>query len=56
MRCNLHFGGQGAIFYKRMLKEEGKDFMEQLEKDRNVTVKAIDHYTDLLAYYKTVKI
>jgi hypothetical protein len=46
----------GAEAYKRMLKEEGRDFMDKLEQDRNITVKAIDHYTDLLAYYKTVKL
>jgi hypothetical protein len=44
----------GAEAYKRMLKEEGKEYMAQLEKDRQVTVKAYDHYTQLLAYYKTV--
>jgi hypothetical protein len=53
-RCNLFLGGQGAIFYKRMLKEEGKEYMARLELDRQVTVKASDYYTKLLAEYKTI--
>lgn len=48
MRCNIHFGGQGAIYYKRMLEEIGEESMKQLEQDRNVTVNARDHYTKLL--------
>jgi len=56
MRCNCHLGGQGAIFYKRMLKEEGKDFMDKLEQDRNVTVKASDYYPKLLAEYKEIRL
>lgn len=51
MRCNIHLGGQGAIFYKRMLKEEGKKYMDKLEKDRNITVKSTDWYISLLEEY-----
>jgi hypothetical protein len=47
MRCNCHLGGQGAIFYARLLEEKGKEFMAQLEKDRQITVKAYDHYLKL---------
>ena len=54
--CNIWHGGMGAEAYKRMLKEEGKEYMAQLEQDRNITVKAIDHYRQLLAYYKTVRL
>lgn len=54
MRCNLHLGGQGAIFYKKMLDEKGKKYMEQLEKDRQVTVKAMDHYITILEEYKNL--
>lgn len=52
--CNINCGGQGAIFYKKMLDEKGKKFMEQLEKDKQVTVKAIDHYIEILAKYKAM--
>lgn len=56
MRCNCHLGGMGAEAYKRMLKEEGKVYMDKLEQDRNVTVKSTDHYTKLLNEYRTITI
>ena len=51
-RCNINGGGMGADYYARMLKEEGKEFMEELERDRKNTVKAYDFYVDLLIKYK----
>ena len=50
--CNQFKGGMGAEFYKRMLAEHGPEYMEQLERDRQVTVKALDHYLELLQKYK----
>lgn len=52
--CNINCGGQGAIFYKKMLDEKGKKYMEQLERDKQVTVKAIDHYITILEEYKSL--
>ena len=54
MRCNVHMGGMGAEAYKRMLREEGKTFVDNLEKDRQKSVKAMDWYIELLAYYKSI--
>lgn len=51
--CNINLGGAGADFYKRMLKEIGKKKMEQLEKDRQKTVKAYDFYFELLQKLKS---
>lgn len=51
-RCNLFMGGMGAEAYKRMLDEEGPEFMAKLERDRNKTVKAYDHYVQILEEYK----
>ena len=51
-RCNINGGGMGADYYARMLKEKGKAFMDKLEKDRQVTVKAYDFYVELLEKYK----
>ena len=39
-RCNIHLGGQGAVFYARMLKEIGQKEMEKLEKEKQILVKA----------------
>ncbi len=54
MRCNIHGGGMGGVAYQKMLKEKGKKFMEQLEKDRQITVKAMDHYITILEQYKSL--
>lgn len=54
MRCNQFLGGMGAEFYKKMLREEGQAYMDKLEQDRQVTVKAYNHYTTLLDYYRSV--
>ena len=52
-RCNINFSGMGGVAYPKMEQENGKEFMIQLEKDRQVTVKAIDHYIQLLEEYKS---
>lgn len=44
----------GAEAYKRMLKEEGQVYMNKLEKDRQVSVKAYDFYVQLLEEYKGI--
>lgn len=54
MRCNIHGGGMGGEAYKKMLREEGQAYMDELEKKRNETVKAYDHYVELLEYYKGI--
>lgn len=54
MRCNIWGGGMGADFYKRKLKELGKTAMEELERDRNISIKAYDFYVDLLELYKEI--
>ena len=40
MRCNIHMGGMGADYYKRMLAEIGEEKMAQLEKERQILTKA----------------
>ena len=49
--CNINLGGNGAVFYVKMLAEIGPEKMAQLEKDRQVTVRAYDHYSQLLIEY-----
>ncbi|HAS92270.1 MAG TPA: hypothetical protein DCS12_08575 [Clostridiales bacterium] len=53
-RCNINGGGMGADFYKRKLKELGKNRMTELEQMRNKTVKAMDYYIELLEKYKNL--
>lgn len=40
MRCNVHGGGQGAIFYKNLVEQEGQEYVDQLFRDKQVIVKA----------------
>ena len=47
-------GGQGAEAYKKMLRLEGEHYMAELEKDRQKTVKALDHYLSLTEEYKSL--
>lgn len=53
MRCNVHMGGMGADFYKNMVKEIGQEAMDELEKERNITIKADEQwYLDKIEEYK----
>ena len=52
-RCNIHLGGNGAVFYSRILKEIGPKAMAKLEADRRVSVKAYDHYLKLIEDYQS---
>ena len=52
--CNINLGGRGADFYVRMLKEVGPEEMVKLEADRQVTVKAYDHYLKILSDYQMI--
>lgn len=33
-RCNIKLGGMGAVFYRRMLNENGKKYMDGLEQEK----------------------
>ena len=37
--CNINLGGNGAVFYKRLEEEYGYDFVENIFKDRERSVK-----------------
>lgn len=50
--CNINKGGMGAVFYRKMLAEKGQVFMDNLDQDRNISVKAMDHYLEQIEEYK----
>jgi len=50
--CNINCGGQGAVFYRELLKDEGKKFIDKLFILKTQTVKATDLYLKLLEEYK----
>lgn len=53
--CNIRHGGRGADFIENMRKIEGNEYVDQILKDRQITVKAIDHYLKILEEYKAVE-
>jgi len=50
--CNINKGGMGADFYRKMVSENGQKYMDNLEKERQITVNAYDHYAKILPEYK----
>lgn len=50
--CNINLGGNGAEFYKRMVEIEGQEYVDKIDRDKLVTVKAIDHYQYILKVYE----
>lgn len=55
MRCNIHFGGMGALFIENMRRIEGDDFVNQILKDLEIEVEQYDHYLELLEKYVIIK-
>jgi len=53
-RCNINFSGMGGVAYPKMELENGKEFMQQLEKDRQITVQATNFYLTLKERYASM--
>ena len=53
-RCNLWGGGEGALFYKNMVKKHGQEYVDQIFKDKNKIVKARDFYVERLLEYRKI--
>lgn len=50
--CNINLGGNGAIFIEKMRALEGNEYVDKILADRQITIKAYDHYEKLLNLYK----
>lgn len=53
--CNLWRNGEGAEFLRRMIIREGQEYVDQIFRDKALTVKAIDHYRMLIEKYKIME-
>lgn len=53
--CNIRHGGRGADFIENMRRIEGNEYVDSILNDRKKTVKAYDHYQELLAKYKEIQ-
>ena len=51
---NINLGGNGSEFYRRLVKENGEEFVEKLFALKGQTTKAIDYYKMLLEKYKKI--
>lgn len=54
MRCNCNLSGNGAIFYRNLVRDEGQEYVDQLFQDKQKFTKAIDHYLILLDKYRSM--
>lgn len=41
-QCNISLGGNGAEFYRQLVIDEGQDYVDQLFRDKHITIKADD--------------
>src|SRR3990167_2205596 len=48
---NINLGGNGSEFYRRMVLENGQEFVDNLFKLKYATAKAKEHYENLLKEY-----
>lgn len=55
--CNINQGGAGAEFYRRLVLENGQDYVDQLFKDKNVSIKADNWwFISKIEEYKTYEV
>lgn len=52
--CNIWRGGMGAEFLRNMIIREGQEYVDQIFRDKNLVVKASDHYEYLIEKYKLI--
>lgn len=54
--CNINYGGMGAIFWKNLERDLGKDKSDSLflecQSSKGKTTNARDYYTELIVTYK----
>lgn len=38
--CNINCGGNGAVYYQKLVEREGQEYVNQIFKDKQITIKA----------------
>lgn len=38
--CNINLGGNGSSYYKNLVEEKGQEYVDQIFKDKNISIKA----------------
>jgi len=53
--CNINLGGNGAEYYRRLVDELGQEAVDQLFKDKQITIKAdADWYIQKIEEYRAL--
>ena len=52
--CNVNLGGNGSAFYKRLLEDEGQEYIDKLFILKEQTTKALPYYLTLLERYASM--
>jgi hypothetical protein len=53
--CNINLGGNGTAFYRRLVEDEGQEYVDQLFRDKQKIVKAdIWFYQNLVDEYQVI--
>lgn len=53
--CNINLGGNGGEYYKRLVENEGQEYVDQIFKDKQKVIKAdTQWYLDKIEEYKNI--
>lgn len=53
--CNINLGGNGAIYYQRLVETQGQAYVDQLFEDKKKIIKADNFfYLDLIDKYTEI--
>lgn len=53
--CNINHSGNGAFFYRRLVEDEGQEYVDKLFQDKNIIVKAdAMFYNSLIEKYEKI--
>lgn len=52
--CNINLGGNGAVYYRKMVEEMGQGYMDALEAEKEISVQAFDRYLQQFSEYEAL--
>ncbi len=53
--CNIDLGGNGSEFYRRLVQDEGQEYVDELFSRKNFLLKETkDFYFEKIAEYKAI--
>lgn len=53
-RCNISLSGNGAVFYRKLVEENGQEYVDKLFEEKSKSVKAYDVYLKQLSDYEQI--